>query len=80
MFKFTGTEIALWHDVKNIDCLVSVDGGDFTTLRLGGHAPTIIAQNLTSGEHTIKIKMASGGSAFKIGSLFTRDAKLATTK
>ena len=43
------------------------------------HNPAVIAENLASKEHTVKIKVVKN-NGFTIGSLFTRDATKATKK
>lgn len=80
VFKFIGTEAAVWCDLKNKDYMISVDGGDYVTKRSPNHTPAVIVEGVESEEHTVKIKMAEGGSPFKIGSIFTRDANKATKK
>lgn len=80
VLKFVGTEIAMWSNLKNKDYMVSVDGGSYLTKTASEHTPTIIARNLEPKEHTVAIKMAKGGSGFKIGAFFSRDTSKASAK
>ena len=81
VYKFTGTEIALWCGYYKEDkFLISIDDGEFVEKPGSSHAPAIIAEGLEPGEHTIKIKLADGSKQLKIGAIFTRDASKATKK
>ena len=80
VLKFVGTEIAMWSNLKNKDYMVSVDGGAYLTKTASEHTPTVIARNLEPKEHTVAIKMAKGGSGFKIGAFFSRDTSKASVK
>ena len=80
VLKFVGTEIAMWSNLKNKDYMVSVDGGAYLTKTASEHTPTVIARNLEPKEHTVAIKMAKGGSDFKIGAFFSRDTSKASVK
>lgn len=77
--KFSGTEISAYIFEKDISWLVSVDGGDFVTVTGASHNPTIFAKGLSSGEHTVRIKL-QGTANVTVGSIFTRDATKATLK
>lgn len=78
--KFSGTEIALWCNYYKDDRFrVSIDGGDFMERPGSSHSPAILAENLPSGEHIIRIQIVSGDKPLVIGSLFTRDATKATS-
>ncbi len=77
-FKFTGTEAAVWCNLKNADYLISVDGGEYVQKTSSEHTPAVLAEDLEPKEHIIKIKMVSGGNKFNIAAVFTRDASMAT--
>lgn len=79
-FSFTGTEVAMWCSLVNGEYLVSIDGGEYVSKSTTQHNPAVIASNLASKEHIIKIKVANSDSEFSIGSIFIRDASLATKK
>ena len=79
VLTFSGTEICAYSFQKSANLLVSIDGGDYVTVSGTGHNPVILANGLSSGTHTIKIKLKDAGSV-TIGSIFTRDATIATTK
>jgi hypothetical protein len=79
VLKFTGTEICAYVFNKNVTWLVSVDGGEFTRVEGTSHNPVIFAEGLNAGEHTVCIKLEADGNV-QMGSIFTRDATLATTK
>ena len=78
VIKFTGTELALWCNLKNKEYYVSIDGGEYITQATTEHSPAVLAKDLTPGEHIIKFKLKEEGSKVTIGSIFTRDDSLAT--
>ena len=77
--RFCGTEISAYVFESEIDWSVSVDGGEYETVRSGSHNPTVFASGLESGEHVLRIKPTSAGKVC-IGAMFTRDATLATRR
>ena len=81
VFKFNGTEIALWCNYYKEDrFLISIDDGDYNKKTGSSHAPAILAEDLEPGEHIIRIKIVDPEKPLKIGSIFTRDESLATKK
>ncbi len=85
--EFSGTEIALWtlsYSRKgNENILVSIDENAFFEMPLSNFNPTIIAEDLEPGIHTVTVRptFSSGNyTDFKIGSVFTRDSSLETKK
>ena len=79
IIKFSGTELCAYVFSKSVSWLVSIDGGDYTTVEGTSHNPVIFAKGLNSGEHIIKIKLLNTKSV-QIGSLFVRDANAAIAK
>ncbi|MBQ8213805.1 MAG: hypothetical protein IJZ80_07325 [Clostridia bacterium] len=79
VIRFHGTEISAYIFQSNVSWLVSVDGGEYKTVKSGSHNPTIFAEGLTPGEHTVKIKPTTKVNV-SVGAIFTRNAALATRK
>lgn len=79
VIQFHGTELSAYVFNSHISWLVSVDRGEYETVASGSHNPTVFAQGLTSGEHTVKIKPDTASNV-SIGAIFTRDATMATRK
>ncbi len=77
--RFCGTEICAYEFKCDVAWLVSVDGGEYQTVKGTSHNPVIFAQGLASGEHVVRIKSVCP-SGISIGAIFTRDATLATVK
>ena len=79
-FSFIGTEAAMWCTLKNAEYLISVDGGEYVTQTTTEHSPAVLVRDIESAEHVIRIKLTSDASSMSIGSIFVRDATLATKK
>ena len=86
ILEFTGTELAAFVNCYSpTQYMVKIDDGDYVTKTFAGHNPTIIAEGLISGEHTVYIKpimssLPSNTSAVWINMFFTRDAAYQTCK
>ncbi len=76
VYKFTGTDMSIFSNYYTSNkIMVKIDDGEYETITGFGHAPTVIAKDLASGEHTVYIKEAPNQSArLAIGILFTRDS------
>ncbi|MCQ2450309.1 MAG: GDSL-type esterase/lipase family protein [Clostridia bacterium] len=84
-FRFTGTDFAIWtnfYDLSQIS--VSLDDGPEQVMPCDRHAPTVLAQDIPSGDHTITVKPlvyeSSAGGQMKIGAVFVRDSLYRTLK
>lgn len=76
VYKFTGTDMSIFSNYyADNQLMVKIDDGEFTPITGFKHAPTVIAKDLESGEHTVIIKEAPNQSKrLAIGILFTRDS------
>ena len=88
-FTFTGTEIALYTNLKasvSIQFSYTVDGGAAKTGTFFPHNPTMIARDLPAGKHTITVKpvasdaQKAGISVMYVSGVFCRDASKQTKK
>ena len=90
--EFEGTDIAIQSNVTtgvaredSVWCFeVSVDGGEPIRRNFKTHNPTMIAEGLPAGVHTIRFKPIfetfEKDDVFKLGIIFTRNAEKATQK
>ena len=80
-FEFEGTELAVWSDYYTGNYfMVSVDGAEYIEKESSSHAPVKLVEGLSSGKHTIKIKIKDNSKRLTIRSLFTLDATKSTKK
>lgn len=90
--EFEGTDIAFHTNVatgvareESVWCFeVSIDGKEWQRRNFKTHNPTMIADGLTSGKHTILFRPIFStfekNDTFKLGIIFTRNAAKQTTK
>lgn len=92
VLNFYGTDIALQSNVatgvlkeESLWCFeVSIDGGEWVRRNFKTHNPTMIAENLPVGEHTVSFRPLfetfEKTDVFKIGIIFTRNRDKQTIK
>lgn len=59
---FTGTRIAAHLQDHENRWLVSIDGGPSRKVRAAADGPTVLAEGLTNGRHTLRLERATEGS------------------
>ena len=59
---FTGTRIAADLQDHENRWLVSIDGGPSRKVRAAADGPTVLAEGLTNGRHTLRLERATEGS------------------
>lgn len=76
--EFYGTEISIYSNFyENSSVKVSVDGGDYMERVCSAHNPTLIAEGLEPGKHTVKIMPVFSGDfpkVFKLIAILTRNS------
>ncbi len=90
--EFEGTDIAIHSNVatgvareESVWCFcVSIDGGEWQRRNFKTHNPTMIAEGLPAGKHTIRFKPLfetfEKDECFRLGIIFTRNAAKQTVK
>lgn len=82
--EFTGTELALFaaNAAAGNRMQVKIDGGDYQTVELNPHNPTVLATGLLSGTHTAYIKpdMSTFSMRVAIPVLYARDTAYQTAQ
>ena len=80
--KFTGTELAMIEYQPITGFKVSVDDGEYVTIKRDTVRPIVLATNLEYGEHIVRIKpvFSSQSSSFHVQGFFTRNQNNATLK
>lgn len=59
---FTGTSVAAKLDDTENRWLVSIDGGPARKIRAAKGSPTVLADNLPTGRHVLRLERATEGS------------------
>ncbi len=92
VLNFYGTDIALQSNVatgvlkeESLWCFeISIDGGEWLRRNFKTHNPTMIAENLPAGQHTVVFRPLfetfEKADVFKIGIIFTRNRDKQTIK
>ena len=92
VLNFYGTDIALQSNVatgvlkeESLWCFeISIDGGEWFRRNFKTHNPTMIAENLPAGQHTVAFRPLfesfEKADVFKIGIIFTRNRDKQTIK
>ncbi|MBR3593868.1 MAG: hypothetical protein IKL44_04245 [Clostridia bacterium] len=90
--EFEGTEIAINSNVatgvareESVWCFeVAIDGGEWVRRNFKTHNPTMIAEGLPAGKHTVLFRPLfetfEKDEDFKLGIIFTRDAEKQTVR
>jgi glucan-binding YG repeat protein/lysophospholipase L1-like esterase len=80
--KFTGTELAMIEYQPITGFSVSIDGGEYFTIRRDTVRPIVLATNLAYGEHIVRIKpiFSAQSASFHVQGFFARNQEAATVK